>query len=307
MPGNSRIAAIACVVAGLGVLIGQDVIMKHLGQRMSVLELMFLRGVFSLVTLACLLPFLDSPKPMQSRRKILQVVRGSIQFLSFCCYYLALGRMPLADLVTIFFSAPLIAVVISAVFLRETVTPGKWIAVATGFCGALIMLRPSGIADNGSIAAFAMGAAILYASSIVITRVLGGTERAVTTGSYTLLMYALLAGMGVSLVEALPELSGQVLGAEIAGGWVQPLLSELGLLFIAGAAVCIGFLMLAHAYRIAPVSVLAPWEYSALLWGGVYGFLFWHEIPDTATVLGATMIVISGIYVARGGPSSGKV
>ena len=85
------------------------------------------------------------------------------------------------------------------------------------------------------------------------------------------------------------------------------MLSELGLLFIAGAAVCIGFLMLAHAYRIAPVSVLAPWEYSALLWGGVYGFLFWHEIPDTATVLGATMIVISGIYVARGGPSSGKV
>ena len=81
--------------------------------------------------------------------------------------------------------------------------------------------------------------------------------------------------------------------------WITPGIEQLGLLALAGLAVCIAFLLLAYAYTLAPVSVLVPWEYSALIWGGLFGYIFLEQIPTTTTVLGAMLIVISGIYIAR--------
>ncbi len=117
MANRATVAGILCVVSGLGALLAQDVIMKNLSAHYSVIQLMFIRGVFALLALYCLLPLLFRGKFLQSSRKGMQILRGSLQFLSFSCYYIALKSMPILDLVTIFFSAPLIAVALSALIL----------------------------------------------------------------------------------------------------------------------------------------------------------------------------------------------
>ena len=142
-------------------------------------------------------------------------------------------------------------------------------------------------------------AAALYAGSIVITRILGESDPGVVTAHYALIMYAVLAGVSVSFMELIWPIfmsNGYSPGTSF---WITPTLHHAGLLFVAGIAVCIAFFLLAHAYRQAPVSILAPWEYSALIWGGVFGYLFWGELPTKITLIGGLLIVGSGIYISR--------
>jgi len=286
------------VVFGLGAILAQDIIMKNLSARYSVIQLLFVRSVFALLILSCLLPFISGGKVFQSNRKGMQILRGTLQFLSFFCYYIALKSMPILDLVTIFFSAPLIAVALSVPILKEQVSKKHWVAISLGFVGALLMIGPKGLGFDQGIALLALVAAILYAGSIVATRILGESDQGVTTALYTSIMYAALAGLSVSAMEfvyplVMPDSYSPV------DYWVTPTIQLIGLLIVAAIAVCAAFLLLAHAYRQAPVSILAPWEYSALIWGGVFGYLFWNELPSTVTVLGASLIVSSGIYVSR--------
>jgi drug/metabolite transporter (DMT)-like permease len=296
---RSTLAGILCVVLGLGILIAQDIIMKNLSVHYSVIQLMFVRGVFALLVFCCLLPLLSGDRVLQSNRKGLQVLRGSLQFLSFSCYYIALKSMPILDLVTIFFSAPLIAVALSVPILKEQVSAKHCAAVSLGFVGALLMIGTTGIGFDDSIAMFAFGAAILYAGSIIVTRILGESDQGVTTALYTLIMYAILAGLSVSVMEFIFPFVMQDSSSPEAGYWITPTIQHTGLLIVAGVAVCVSFLFLAHAYRHAPVSILVPWEYSALIWGGVFGYIFWNELPSTVTIFGATLIVSSGIYISR--------
>ncbi len=139
----------------------------------------------------------------------------------------------------------------------------------------------------------------IFDGSIIVTRILGESDQGVTTALYTLIMYATLAGLSVSVMEfiflfVMPDSSSPE-----AGYWITPTIQHTGLLILAGVAVCVSFLFLAHAYRHAPVSILVPWEYSALIWGGVFAYIFWNELPSTVTIFGATLIVSSGIYISR--------
>ena len=296
---RSTMVGIIGVVFGLGAILAQDIIMKNLSAHYSVIQLILVRSVFALLMLSCLLPFISGSKVFQSNRMGLQILRGSLQFLSFSCYYIALKSMPILDLVTIFFSAPLIAVALSVPILKEKVSMKHWIAISLGFVGALLMIGPKGLGFDQGIALLALGAAILYAGSIVATRVLGESDQGATTALYTSIMYVVLAGISVSVMEFIYPLLMSDSYSPSVEYWVTPTIQHIALLIVAGIAVCAAFLLLAHAYRQAPVSILAPWEYSALIWGGVFGYLFWNELPSTVTIFGGSLIVSSGIYITR--------
>ena len=296
---RSTMVGIIGVVFGLGAILAQDIIMKNLSAHYSVIQLILVRSVFALLMLSCLLPFISGSKVFQSNRMGLQILRGSLQFLSFSCYYIALKSIPILDLVTIFFSAPLIAVALSVPILKEKVSMKHWIAISLGFVGALLMIGPKGLGFDQGIALLALGAAILYAGSIVATRVLGESDQGATTALYTSIMYAVLAGISVSVMEFIYPLLMSDSYSPSVEYWVTPTIQHIALLIVAGIAVCAAFLLLAHAYRQAPVSILAPWEYSALIWGGVFGYLFWNELPSTITIFGGSLIVSSGIYITR--------
>lgn len=223
--------------------------------------------------------------------------------MALACYYMALSVMSLLDTVAIFFSAPLIATALSRVVLKERVSRGKWIAVVVGFCGALLVVRPGGESLARVAGLIAMAAACFYAGSIIATRYLGATDRAISTAYYTMVSYIVFAGIA-TLLSHLIAVSGNDTGAlAISRVWVTPTPLELGYFAFAGLTVCIGFFCLAQAYKMAEVSSLSPWEYTNLIMAAVIGYLAWGDIPDRTSMIGSVLIIVSGVYVAR---SAGK-
>jgi drug/metabolite transporter (DMT)-like permease len=295
----SAAAAVGFLIVGMGALGSQDVPMKNMSADYSVVQLLFVRSVFALLIFQFVLWAIRHATPLDTNRLGWHLMRGTVLCLALGCYYIALSAMPLLDAVAIFFTAPLLATVLSAFILKEKISLGRWIAIVVGFVGAMVMVRPGGATVAQTAFFFAAGSAVLYAASIVITRVLGDTESAVTTAYLTMVMYVAITGLGVVGMDHLAETGGRFEGVSLLRRWGTFHVKELALLAFSGGMVCIGFFCLAQAYRLATVSLLASWEYTALLWGGLWGYVFFNEIPSPMTLLGGAIIVASGIYVTR--------
>ena len=296
---SAVLSGIGALLFGLALLTGQDVVMKNLSNAgYSVFQLLFLRTMFTLLFLQGALVLLRAPNPRRTYRLGAQLLRGVFLFTALTCYYIALSVMSLLDVVAIFFAAPLIATLLSAWLLRESVGTRRWLAISVGFLGALVMVRPG--EDTVQLASLiAVAAAIFYASAVVLTRYLGSTDSAATTSYYTVLTYLCLSALGTVAVEGVDVVQGGAFASlSLVRPWLDPSWSELGWLTAAGAAVAGGFFCLSQAYRFAPVSVLAPFEFVALVWAGIVGFWAWGEVPTSQSLLGAVLIVASGVYVS---------
>ena len=299
IPPDSRLLpAIALLMLGILALGFQDVVMKNLSDRYSVFQMLFIRGLFGLAIFQLGLFCLRWGNPLSVDKIGVQLLRGTLLFGALACYYTALSAMPLLEVVAIFFTAPILATVLSSIILKERAGLGRSIAVVVGFAGVLVMIRPQGQGVNSSAALIAVAAALLYASSIVATRYLGETQKGVTTAYYTMLVYLVLAGLGSAAVHHLALQGGATLDIAFLRYWVTPAAPDLLALAAAGLGVCIGFVCLAEAYRRAPVSVLSVWEYSSLMWAAILGFVAWREIPTIWSLLGSILIVASGVYTA---------
>jgi len=293
-------AGIAFLIFGLGILIAQDVVMKQLTGRFSILQLLFLRSVFSLALFQLVLWLGGIKQPWVSAKPGLQILRGFILFTTFACYYAALSVLPLFDVAAIFFIAPLVATCLSALILGEAVGWHRWVALLAGFAGALLMIQPVGTDPWQPASLFALAAAMLYAGSVVATRFLGHTDQASTTCWYTIWCYLVLAAPGTFVVHSLAATGQDPMGFALVRLWVPPDSGDCLILAGAGAAALIGFFCIANAYRAAPVPVLSPFEYTALLWAGVIGYLVFGDYPTSAALTGAGLIALSGIGIALG-------
>jgi drug/metabolite transporter (DMT)-like permease len=191
----------------------------------------------------------------------------------------AVRALSLADAYSIFFVAPLLVTALSVPILGEKVDARRWVAIAAGLAGVLVMLRPS--ADRlGTLAALgALTSAAAYAVSAVTVRLMHRTDTTASMVFWLMLLLSLFAG-----ALALP-------------GWVElrpehwPWLGALG---VSGA---LGQHFITQAFRYAPASVVAPFEYTALLWGVAIDWAFWAVLPSARMFLGATLVVASGIYL----------
>ena len=294
-PGGRPLYAIGLITLALGILSSQDGIVKLLSGEYSVWQLILLRSLFAAVFLSVVLGMLRAPSPLRATRLGGQYVRGALLFIAFTGYYIAIATMPLLDAVALFYTAPLIATTMSSILLRERPDIRRWGAIAAGFVGAVIMNRPgSGVLESGAV--FALGAAVTYAAAVTYTNRLGRTETGISMGYYTNLSYVAFAGVGLLALE----IAGPVAGAgPLMRGWAPPSWIDLGWLAIAGAGIALGFVCIAQAYRSAPVSVVTPFEYTALLWGGVIGYDAFDEIPGPHTLVGAVVIAAAGLYLVR--------
>ena len=296
---NRYAIAVLALTMGLLALAVQDVVMKDMAARYSSPELLLIRGVFALILFQIVLIVLRQKNPLRTARLGWQWMRGFLLFMALACYYIALSVLSLLDTVAIFFSAPLIATALSRVLLKERVSVGKWMAVVVGFCGALLVVRPGGESLAQVAGLIGVAAACFYAGSIIATRYLGETDRAITTAYYTMLSYIVFAGIA-TLLSHFIAVSGHDTGAlAISRVWVTPTPLELGYFAFAGTTVCIGFFCLAQAYKMAEVSSLSPWEYTNLIMAAVIGYIAWGDIPDLTSVIGSVLIIVSGVYVAR--------
>jgi drug/metabolite transporter (DMT)-like permease len=188
--------------------------------------------------------------------------------------------LPIAEASATGFVAPLFVTALSIFFLGERVGVRRWLATGVGLVGVLIILRPGSSAFHPA-ALFSIVSALAWAGTLIMTRMLSGKERAITTMTYSSMA-------GVCILSALVPLV-----------WVAPSWQDVLLGVFIGVASTAGQWIVVLAFRYAGASVLAPFSYIQLLWVSILGFVVFGEVPDVWTVTGAVFIVASGLYTAH--------
>jgi drug/metabolite transporter (DMT)-like permease len=286
------------LVFGLLLFSFQDVIIKHLSDHSSVLQLVFYRGLIAMVLFLLLFLVMRQHIPLLSRRPALMLARGLLGFCSYTCYYLAVAAMPLAEVVAITFTMPLFVTAMSALVLREKVGWHRWGAVVTGFIGVMIILSPEGEFNTLAVV-FAFCAAITYASQTILTRFLGSHDNPLTIAFNAIAIFTLASGaISLAMYYGLLSVSSTHPSLAFFGrDWVPVQGYELLLILVIGVIAAVGFFCLSKAYCTAEASAIAPFEFTYILWAVLFGFVFWDEVPGLTTICGILVLIGSSLYI----------
>ena len=270
------------LLGAVALLAAMDGIAKDLASRYPLLEIVWARYAFNLLAVAPVLLWGYPPRALWSARPGLQVVRAFLLLACTALYFGALSLMPIADALTLTFIAPLIVAVLSPWLLRERVGRLTYAAVAAGFAGTLLVVRP-GMGVLAAGAPLALGAGVGYAFFLIATRRLSGAAPPLVTLGWTALI-------GTAATSALLPLA-----------WRTPGLADLALMTVLGIGTALGHLLLIRAFATAPAARLAPLTYLELVGAVIVGYLGFGDFPDALTWLGAGVIVASGLFVSLGG------
>ncbi len=290
---------IAFNMIGLAIFAAQDVIVKLLSGDYPVFEIVFIRSMVAFVPITIAIMLTEGTRGFTTFNFGILILRGGLMFSSYAFFYLALAALPLAYVVSITFSAPLFVTALSVPLLDEQVDTRRWVAVLIGFCGVLIMAGRFG-GDFNVAALLALGAAITYALSSILTRRVGASESGWTLAFYTTLVFGIGSSFGVLFSS--PENASTATHASHAfliREWILPNPLDFVLMALTGFIAATGHFCLAQAYRLAPASTVAPFEYSYFIWAAILGFLVWGEIPTVTTIIGVVVVTLSGLYILR--------
>lgn len=296
-PRNNLLGAI-CAVGGATCFSINDMAIKFLSDDYALHQIVFLRAIVGLsLTLAIAVPLAGGLAVLRTRRPGMHVARCLCVITVNTLFFLALAAMPIADATALFFVSPLVIAALSVVVLGERVGPWRWAAVAIGLVGVIVMLRPGG----GTVqlaALFPLGAALAYATLNLITRSIGGTERAITMAVYTQVGF-LTIGAVMGLATGHGRFGGQEDPslAFLLRGWVWPAPADLPLIVLIGAASAGGAFLLSQAYRVAEAGLAAPFEYIALPLAVLWGITIFGDFPDAIGVAGMVLIAGGGLLL----------
>jgi drug/metabolite transporter (DMT)-like permease len=209
--------------------------------------------------------------------------------------------MPIADVVAICFAAPLVITALSGPILGERVKPQSWAAIAIGFAAVLMIVRPDA-ATSDPAALFAVLSALAYGISAVLARRLGRVASGSAMALSATVVYIFAGGVtALVLAGTAPSPGAHPSMRFLLGPWIWPSTGEVGLLTACGLIAAFGFFLLSHGYRLAEASRAAVFEYVALPWGVLWGFLVFNTPPDLLTLAGAAVLIATGIYTLRQG------
>ncbi len=304
-PRAPQFAGILLLCAGAFVFSLQDVVIKWVSGTYPVSQVLAVRSVVALAPILLLLHLDGGVAGLRTRHPGMLLFRGGLLFICYTAYYLAIAAMPLAEAVSLFYSAPLFIVALAAPLLGERVGPGQWFAALLGFLGVLVICRP-GLGMVEPAALLAVLSAAVYAGGAVAARGLGRTERASIMTFYhnavnlaAALLLGLVAGGGGYATSDHDSVQF------LLRAWVVPGARDGLVLASTGFIAALGSWCLSNACRVAPANLVAPFEYSAITWVVLWGFLFWGEVPGPAVAVGVAMIVGAGLYVLRSGDRGG--
>jgi len=222
------------------------------------------------------------------KRPLMNLIRGAMLGTASLLFFLALKYMPLADAISVFFVEPLILTILSVVFLHETVGWRRVLAILVGFAGALIVIQPS-YALFGVVSLLPLATAALFASYLTLNRAAGVRDSAVV------MQFA--AGIGGVLVLSLATSAGSALGIGNLNLGIEFPIFVWVLMAVMGGIGMTGHYIIVLAFRIAPASLLAPFQYLEIVSAAAAGFLLFGDFPSLSKWIGVTMIVGSGLYV----------
>ena len=253
---------------------------KYLSDDLPILQITWARYFFTVAFVFPIMLFFYKKQLVWSDKPKLQIFRGLILLSANICFFYAISVISLAKALTLAFIAPLIVTAFSPILLGEKVGFRRWTAVAVGFIGSLIVIRPGFLEFNlASMAALATG--FFYGFYLIITRKLSTSDNPLLT----LLITGMVGALLVSLI--------------IPFYLVKPTLNQWSLMAGIGVFACIGHLFLILSLKYADASKLAPLGYTEIIPNVIIGYYFFNELPDNWTYLGLFIIVLSGLYISR--------
>jgi len=294
---SAKIQGVLCIVFGMTVLSLQDSFIKLMSGDYPLHQIVFTRSCIAILPTVYFAHLEGGLRLLRTRRLPLQLVRGLLMVIANICYFLALAAMPWADAAAIFFGAPLFITILSVPIRGERVGPWRWAAVAAGMAGVVVMLRPGdGLLEIAAL--LPIVAALCYAVMQMLTRRLGGTERASSLAFYMHVSFIFVSGpFGLIAGDGRLATGGHPSMEFLLRAWAWPTAFDAFLMLSCGILIGIAGYLLAQAYRIAEATLLAPFEYTAMPFAVLWGVLWWGDWPDATAFLGIALIVGSGLFV----------
>jgi drug/metabolite transporter (DMT)-like permease len=276
---TNSVRGIAAMLSAVFMFSIMDASMKRLSPTYSAFELSCLRCASSLAFLAVPIAWTGSWRSLRPANPRLHLVRAALGVVMLGTFVYAVRRLSMAETYSVLLCAPLLMTALSVPLLGERVPPRRWLTIAVGLGGVLVMLRP-GASGFGSLAAVAAATAVCsYALSAVLVRSLGRTN----SSASMVVWFLLLVGVGSAV------LAGREWHRVPTGDWPW-----LGVIGSSGA---LGQYWVTEAFRRAPPAVVAPFEYSAILWAFGIDWAFWSVLPSAVVVTGATIVISCGLGI----------
>lgn len=275
--GNMILIGVALMLLGDLLFALNDVMGKWLVASFAVGQVLIIRSIGSFIVLGPMLVRQGGAAFFKVEQPGLQFTRAAMTTGDVALFYTAVRYLPLADVMTFYMAGPIYVAAISHFVLGERIGWRRWLAVGIGFAGVVIALRPS-TAMFSLPSVFAVGGSLAFAFTLVLNRYLRATSDTTLVTWQT--VAALIVGLAMSM-----------------GEWQTPLPSDWFHLLLLGVIATTAHLLLTRSLKMAPASLLAPLQYSLLLWAIVFGYLFFGDIPDAQLLFGAMIIVLAGLFI----------
>lgn len=268
------------MMMSVGLYAIQDVFIKILPEGLSLVEILFFRSLFGFIFIVPMITRENHPTPFKTDHPFLHLFRALATICSTYCFISAFRLMPLADAYAITFSAPIFMTFFAIVFLKERSTFQRWVALFLGFSGVILMFRPGPPeANSGSFIALCGG--VFHAIAQLLTRKLSQKDSlSLIVTSFTVLTFV-------------------ITGAVMPFYWQSYSLEILSYFAVIGILGCGAQYVMSQAFKLAPVTSIAPFDYSALLWGLLFDIMLWGAFPDFYMVSGVCLVILAGVYLIR--------
>jgi len=273
------LTGIALMAAAMTLAPFGDAIAKYLSAAIPVLELSWARFALPGLAFGAVVAFRLGPGALWPARPALHLGRGLALYLAATLFFFAIARMPLADALALLFVAPLVTTAVAPFALGERVGARRWAAVAVGFGGALVVLRP-GLGVIQPAAPMALAAGVLFGLYLAASRAVARATPALVNIAHTVLTGAVLSSLVLPFV------------------WVAPSAADLVLMAAIGLAAMAANVALVRAFEFAPAATLAPLAYLEIVMATVLGLVWFGDFPDGWTWVGIAVIIGSGVTVS---------
>lgn len=293
---NRTLLGVVYLCLGVLVFSLQDAIIKSVSGSYALTEVVTIRCVVSVPILLAMVQWEVGIKALLSPNYKVLINRSIIMLAAYTTYYMAFPALKLADAVALYFTVPLFMLALAAPLLGERIGWRRVTAVTVGFVGVIVMMQPgAGVFEPAAL--LSLLSAATYALSMLMARKLGNAESASVMAFYQNGIYlagaaVLAVGLGVTGIHSAAHPSLNFL----VRPWGQPSLHDFLMIASCGVIAAVGMLFLTNAYRIARASVVTSFEYTGLIWAPLWGYLFFGEIPASATYYGAALIVAGGLF-----------
>ena len=289
--------AIFYIIAGMTVFSVQDTLVRILSSEVSILQIMFLRSIVGLSVLFLILKIKKIPIIFSSQYPFLTIIRSILFMFAFLFYYIGLAYLPYAVTTALFFTTPFFITILSKIFLKENIGLIRLLTIIFGFIGVVIIANPTFDSFN-IFMIFPILCAFGYSASMIIIKITSDKDSVYSQTFHvylaTLLFAPLVTYIGSSFDASTAD--NPVLNF-VFRSWELNLYTQYFLIFVVGVCVVAGFLLIFNAYRVGKPFVIAPFEYTILLWSIFYGWLIWDEKVTIQSWIGMAMIVAAGIYL----------